>query len=413
MASSWQMKVKSSIKKVITIPTLRTRKSLGRVASMKINILFPFDELNAAAFQNAGIFTLQQLPIFKNFEFICHGPEEFRHLYFHADNYISISPLPYSEYKEVMNWKYGRKLESCDFLKQHRFFLKITKGVYFRIHSYKASFLHGLPPKIYHKLPANVKFFGRQRKYLLRSGVYKKYRNSVRDEKSIGTGMYFDYNLGIGLRAHDESTNFYHNFKALESMILADALIPSSEILARARTVKELNSEQKNDLERISKFISKNSKTIFLRTRNKAVAQEHNPSILLLKKHVLALLAEGFCVVNTGVPCSNLNIQHPNYTEVSHDLPPILAMSMAIQANYIMTTASADLFTGWAQLNVPLITFGEEWSVEHMYPTVSLLSARASVRINDINLEPEFTSGDSIGIIRKLSKRGRDADIKS
>ena len=319
-----------------------------------IHILFPFDELNAAAFQNAGIYCLKQNPEFEGCKFIVHGPIEFKDLYFHADKFVPIDPLPYSDYREVMNFSYASFFKNNSNVFFNLAVIKYLVRIVWKLHSIKANMLNILPVSIYHQLPFAIKCAGRQRKYLFNTGIYKKIKKIITKEDGdagvfMGTAMYFDFLNCRKLRAHNEGLNFQKSFLCLERLIESSAFLSVSEISKRARdTVLSIDKNSFRQYKLIQYFIEERSKVILLRSRNKRVAKDHNAPEEMLSQHVSQLLSSGFSVINFGVPCMPLGLSHLNYIEVSCSLPPILSMDLASQADFIITTASADLFTGWA-----------------------------------------------------------------
>lgn len=350
--------------------------------------IFPFDELNALAFQNAQIYRVKSRLQGRHC-LIALAPREFVDLYFHADSKIAMKSVPYNSYLDVMNYTWRSIVDECDFLRKSPKLEWWALRFVGRIHWAKAKFLKSLSPKLFHALPYFIRASGRQRKYLINSGIYYKYKTAFRPSKLFSTGSYYDFYNDRKLKAHDERSNFQSSFKCLEFMITSKAMLTKKEISSLAHEVKiNLDSYKRESCTTIENFIETHPRTIFLRTRNKKIATIHNPDAPELSYLVKKILKEGIAVVNAGVPCMPLDISNTeNYLEISHELPPIVAMDLAANCQALMTSAGGDFFVGYASTEIELILFDREWSLDNLAESISILSAREGAGIIDLNLE--------------------------
>jgi len=149
----------------------------------------------------------------------------------------------------------------------------------------------------------------------------------------------------------------------------------------------------------MNNFISKNQKTIFIRTRNiPGSASIHNTDTEMLNNLVNKLLNNGYRVINSGTPTFSLNIDNHRYLEVHHNLPVVVQQFLASKCYKTVTSAEAGLFTAWAASDIPLVTFGDEWSVTNLPEEVSLLRARLKLGIIDYSIG----NGKSDAIIKNV-----------
>jgi hypothetical protein len=358
-------------------------------------MVFPYGELNSIAFQNAQIFRMKKMS--PQYKFVVYTPTEFRDMYFHADRVKIITPSPYLNYDDVTNYKWDNFMNSQFTIRRHSVFKWVAVRLIGRIHlikAKKAKFLNSLTPEIYHKLPYCITASGRQRKFLVRTGIFRKIKKIEKKSVFLGVGYYFDFFNQKLLKGHDEGSNFQSSFLCLEYMIKNDALLTQEQISYRANQImQELTLFQKNQYKIMLDFIESNSITIFLRTRNKKIATIHNAPVDELSILVKLLIDRGIAVINSGVPCMHLNISSSKlFLEISHELPPIVAMELGSRCKAVMTSAGGDFFVGYAATNIPLILFDKEWSMISLTDPISIISARKHCGLVDLDLTDNLNS---------------------
>jgi len=354
-----------------------------------VGVVFPFNEVNAGVFQNAGLWAAK-----KNFglETVVYTPNQFRGLYFTADKILEILPLPYRSYQEVSECE-PNTISKKD---PSTWFSKGTTN-YLRHKS-----LEKLPASFFHALPPQVRSDYKTSKFLVKSGILELtrqnfYSNNSRDNSFfLGDGLYFD--LAKFKKIRKNLTDYFqYSFENLYEMIISENInyggaITQSEQLLIEEPIKFLQQ-----------FVSDSPK-IFLRTRNiNSSVRFQNAPVSDLRGLVKELLRNGFKVINSGVPAASLNIDDDNYFEYSHNLSIAVEMHLANHCNYVMQTAWAGLFTAYASFNKPLITFNEEWSLTNIVKSVSLLEARKVIGIRDIELGVNF-AGDKDSIEKSVLK---------
>lgn len=356
-----------------------------------VGVVFPFNEVNAGVFQNAGLWAAKD-----NFgvETTAYSPNQFRGLYFAVDKFIEINPLPYSKYQEVAEYE-----PNTISRKDAKTWL--SKGTFNYVH-HRA--LEMLPDYLFHSLPKRIRSDYKTRKYLVDSGVLELTRRNFYScnspDKSIflGDAFYFDM-AKFEYHRKNLKNYFQYSFENLYNMIKANVLnnVGEGEVsLSELMLIKP-------PLKFLEAFSLSNPK-IFLRTRNiNSSVRFQNAPVSELQGLVKALLKQGFVVINSGVPVARLNIEDDKYFEFSHNLPIQTEMYLANNCDYVMQTAWAGLFTSFASFNKPLITFSEEWSLTNIPKPVSLLGARRIVGIKDIDLGVNFAENDE-SIKRSVAK---------
>lgn len=343
---------------------------------MEYGLVFPFSELNAAAFQNAAIFHRRRL---HGDSFTVFAPPEILGCYFHANNLVPIDNLPFENYSEVSNYRL-KTLSRRDPLS---WFSSQLPSFYWQKYSNR------LPRSCYRLLPAFLQADFKMRRYLFRSGVYSRVKNSCKQRsieflgsapalniesmRSIRRGVVVDWELW---------------FEQLSRMISSGAVLNKSEIRRRCSgEIKNLSLEQTTTFQQISSFIEDHKDVIMVRTRNiPGIASAYNTDPAFLLSSVTCFLERGFSVINSGTPTIHLEIQHKNLLQVDHNLPVLVQQYLGSKCLYVMTSAEGGLFVAWAATSIPLITFGIEWSVANTKSCISLLEARKSIGIHDLNL---------------------------
>jgi len=340
-------------------------------------LVFPFNEVNAGVFQNAGLYAAK-----KNFgsETTVYSPNQFRGLYFAVDNIIDINLDPYHTYKEVAEFEpnsISKKDLSTWF----------SKGTINYLHHVS---LGMLPANLYHALPMYMRSDYKTRKYLVKSGIFeitkKDYYSTNPRESSIfyGAGLYLNL---AKFEKNKKNLNqyFQYSFVNLYDMITSRNINYVGSIIESQHLLIE------SPLQFLKQFKS-NSPKIFLRTRNiNSSVSFQNAPILELTRLVQELLNHGLVVINSGCPASHLNIKNNNYLEFSHNLPIATEMYLANYCDYVMQTAWSGLFTAYASFNKPLITFDNEWSLSNLVKPISLLEARKNIGIRDIDISATFS----------------------
>lgn len=366
----------------------------GTTAQIKsIGVVFPFNEVNAGVFQNAGLWSAKT-----NYgvETVVYTPNQFKGLYFSADKIIEIHPIPYLTYQEVSEYEPNtiakKKLKTW-----------MSRGT---LNYFHHKFLEALPASLFHTLPSLVRSDFKTRKFLVQSGILKLSKMNFYSNNSDLNSKFFGDSLYINLANFERKKKnlqeyFQYSFENLYNMI-------SSEILN-----KEIycSDEEKTSialpLEFLARFNSRYPK-ILLRTRNiNSSVKFQNAPVLELNRLIMELLQNGFVIINSGVPAASLHITHENYFEYSHNLPIDVEMYLADKCDYVMQTAWAGLFTAFASFHKPLITFSEEWSTKNLRKPISLLEARKLIGFNDIKLGEDFASKDgsaSISVKKIIAK---------
>ena len=344
-----------------------------------IGLVFPFNEVNAGVFQNAGLWAAK-----KNFgvDTTIYSPNHFKGLYFAADKVIEVNPLPYSTYREVAEFEPN----SISRKKLNTYF---TKGTINYLHHL---LLEKFPADIYHALPISLRSDYKTRKYLVKSGIFELTKrhyyshNSQTDAIFLGDGLY--YNLAK-FQKNKKNLNKYfeYSFQNLYDMIKSGRL--NSNHTKPENSLHVLIQEPLKFLRDFNATYPK----IFLRTRNinSSVSFQNAPA-LELTELIQELLNQGFVVINSGVPVMKLDIKNRNYLEFNNNLPISDEMILANCCDYVMQTAWAGLFTAYASFNKPLITFDNEWSLTNLKKPISLLEARKIIGIEkDIDISTTFS----------------------
>ena len=355
-----------------------------------IGVVFPFNEVNAGVFQNAGLWAAK-----KNFgvETTIYTPNQFRGLYFAVDKISEILPLPYQSYQEVAEYEPNS-------ISRNEIATYFSKGTINYLHHRS---LELLPASIFHSIPARVRADYKSRRFLVKSGILESSRKSFYSVNSqdnslfLGDALYYDL-AKFEQRRKNLKEYFQYSFENLYNMILAGNINHGMDITQLDQ------SSIKSELDFLQKFGSKSPK-IFLRTRNiNSSVRFQNARAPELRELVRELLKNGFIVINSGVPAVSLDIDHDNYLEYSHNLSIATEMYLANHCNYVMQTAWAGLFTAFASFKKPLITFNEEWSLANIEKSVSLLEARREIGMKDIQLGVSFAADkDSItNSVRKI-----------
>ena len=349
----------------------------------RIGVVFPFNEVNAGVFQNAGLFWAKRN---YGFETEVFAPEQFRGLYFSADKFNIITNLPYTSYDEVARWEPNA-------ISKKKLNTWFTPGAINFIKHRSQSYL---PALMFHSIPPKLRSDWKTSKYLVRSGILSECKASFADLNHMyvnnfffGDALYTNL-ANLQQEKKDLKKYFQYSFTNLYNLILTgeiNFMTSSNENLIgeleKAHTPPELQIAMD--------FISARKNTIFLRTRNidNSVRFQNTPAKAMAQL-INLLLNEGVSVINSGVPASNLGITHENYLEYSHNLSISLEMQIASMATFVMQTAWAGLFTAFATLNKNLITFQNEWSVHNLIEPVSLLESRKKIGMKDIPLGDSF-----------------------
>ena len=349
----------------------------------RVSLVFPFSEVNAAVFQNAGIFHLKKR---KNFHVMVFTPEEFASCYFNADIISKIDNLPYQNYSEVSN--YSLKILS-------RKDLKTLFGAH--IFNYLLQIFQAqIPAKLFHRLPVLYKSDYKARKFLIRSNIYKeiKSKSRLQDFEFLGTANYVDLANMTHHRCNImESMEF--NFENLASMIRSGGVFKVESIKAdmEIELAGRNALDAKNILfEKVKNFIQLRNSVAYVRTRNiSGAASGHNTKQKDLLVLINGLLKLGYSVVNTGTPTIPVPISDRNYLEVNHNFTILEQMYLASLCSIRVMSEEAGLFVAWAAIDMPLVTFGREWSITNLKRPISLIKARQSIGIRDIQLGEDLT----------------------
>lgn len=339
----------------------------------RIGLVFPFNEVNAGVFQNAGLWAAKQK---YGISTSVYTPRHFEALYFATDEIITISPLPYHTYGEV-----GK--HEPNIISKKNISTWLTKGT---LNYFHHKLLELAPTDIFHALPPIVRSDYKTRKFLIKSGILDLceanfYSNNPKNSSAfLGDCLYF--NLAEFKKIRKNLTEYFqYSFENLEKMILAKNIYFG---------VREFNNYELPLEETALNFLRNFNPSIpkiFLRTRNisNSVSFQNAPRSEL-RILIQELLNQDFVILHAGVPTLSLGIEHQNYLEFNHNLSLGGEMDLANKCDYIMTTAWAGLFTAFASFHKPLITFDQEWSLSNLKNPVSLLKARNMIGIKDINI---------------------------
>ena len=354
------------------------------------SLIFPFSEINSAVFQNAAIYLNSRDT---GNQFIVFAPSEFIGCYFHAHVINEIKFDSFRNYSDVSNYllKPFSKSDPKTWLSA-----QVPNYLHQRI-------LHALPVSMFHSLPPYLKSDYKSRRFLFQSGIYKSIKriSKASGYDFLGTGNYINL-ASMQQFSYDQKDYFTNHFKNLELMILGGGLQNSlSRQLFTDNWLVRLQNNDQNYLDffKMNTFISKNPKTIFIRTRNiPGPASVHNTNIEMLDNLVNKLLNNGYSVINSGTPTFSLDIYNHRYLQVDHNLPVVVQQFLASKCYKTVTSAEAGLFTAWAASDIPLVTFGDEWSVTNLPEKISLLRARLKLGITDYSIG----NGKSYAIIKKV-----------
>ena len=356
----------------------------GFTRPSSVGLVFPFNEVNAAVFQNAGLWAAK-----RNFgmETTIYTPNQFRGLYFSADKILEILPLPFRTYQEVSE-------HEPNTISKKEISTWLSKGSINYLHH---KILEILPANVFHALPPRLRSDYKTNKYLNRSGILRMtcqnfYSNKPgANSKFLGDGLYFNL-ASYEKKKKNLREYFQYSFENLYEMICSQNINYGSP----------LTDLEASMLDTPINFLSRanyDTPKIFLRTRNiNSSVSFQNAPVPELTAVVNELLRNGFVVINSGVPAAKLEISDENYFEYSHNLPIETEMKLANKCDYVMQTAWAGLFTAFASFHKPLITFNEEWSVQNILKPISLLQARRMIGIKDIKL------GEKLAVDKKSVK---------
>ncbi len=353
----------------------------------KYGLIFPFGEVNSAVFQNAAIYALKKT---KPTRVTMFSPKEFFGCYFHCDELIEITSLPYESYSEVSNYRFPNFSK-----KQPSTWLNPQILNYFF-----QRFQQSLPSWAFHHLPNFFKADYKGRKYLHKSGVYRWAKNESfkLGKVFLGTASYTELSTREQYKC-DINEAMYRNFSNLCRMI-SEGAVQTREHIEKTRTLTSFSDQDshKSDFELISRmqdFINVNSKVAYIRTRNiEGQANVHNTDPEKLLFLIKSLLAMGWAVLNTGTPTIKLPIRDARYLEISHNLSIGDQFYLASECDARVMSAEAGLFVAWAATNLPLVLIGEEWSVTNLDQPISLIKARQSIGIQDRRLTTDFSAQD-------------------
>jgi hypothetical protein len=362
-----------------------------------IGLVFPFNEVNAAVFQNVAIWNYKFCNQEIDVKFIVYGPEDFRGLYFWADEYIAISPLPYQSYVDVAS------LEPS-FISKRDIRTWFSSGSLNYLHH---KILEILPSFIYHSLPLYIKADVKTRYFLSKSGLILYIK---RNAKIVGVDRFIDWTSYREFGTFEPKRKNLNQYflEAFESLSLmtfsagrsADGvkkIMPinfDQQILASYATDSDLLN---SDLVKISELVKAKKRMIYLRTRNnpsKGGSSIHNANPQKLEPLVYELISSGYVVLNSGNPPMRLNIVSNNYLELNRISNIDIEFSIARHCEYVVTSAAAGLFVGWAATDLPLATFDDEWSLTNLSVSISIAKARKSAGLIHVDLEPLLKMGD-------------------
>ncbi len=335
--------------------------------------MFPFSEINAAVFQNAAIF-LRTSSSSDDFHVFC--PPEIMSLYFHAKEITPVYPPGMENYSEVSNYSLPpfRKHDPRTWYSPQILNFLWQKSI------------NVFPKNLYSALPESWTADYKMRRFLFRNGLYAKCKAQV------GQGVVF---LGTARHLDLASMKRFQKpghvpwdvyFENLFQMIIGQGV--SSSLDREKFHLKWLQAREEVrqlDLFHVMQdFIHEHKNVVFLRTRNiSGAASVHNTNLSFLSDLVHNLLVEGFAVLSSGTPPMQLPIDHSRYLEIHHNLPIASQQEIAKKCDYIITSAEAGLFTAWASTDLPLVTFGSEWSISNTKKGISLLSARKEIGLSD------------------------------
>jgi len=351
----------------------------GTVSKLvRVGVVYAFSEANHAVFQNAAIWRLKnELGI----EAFAYAPKEYLGLYWAASQKFLISPSPYVSVSEI------QKFEKPPIYRKNVLSWLSSGGTNFVFNS----LLNLLPTKVFHSLPKYLSADYKSRRFLFRSGIYfnvKKHflvLNQKVEAKFLGTTMYTDPSNGRKFR-RNLTEHFQVSFSNLFEQI-------KNGVFAEFEEISYESIVNKSDYMRVLQFIRGGEKVIFLRTRNlDNSVRFQNASGEKLRPVVLHLLEHGVKVINSGTPSVNLDLNHPNYLEFSHQLPVDQELRLALKCNFVMNSAWAGLFVAVSTLKTNLITFDREWSCVHLKTPISILKARSQVGMKDLALGDDLNS---------------------
>jgi hypothetical protein len=358
------------IKLKVTNESIYYEMKNNQVGTSNILINFDFEEVNAAVLRNAQIWKFKKNALDKRL-FSVFSPNEFAHLYFHADKIYTFKNEQHPEYKQILEYKLGAKPSLSSKVKSRIYTLALDLIQNNLIRKY-----------IYSKFY----FTGRQLKFLVKSGLEKSILKKI---KNICNFQYVRVGDYMDCSTFTVVENNLTKWFSLTFSYLAE-MITNGDVYIVTKNQSGLKMIEYSNL---STYFSSAKPKLVLRTRNfQTKATIHNSKIELLTPLVEKLLENGFFVLNIGTPAMSLDIHNNDYAEVSHNMLIEEEFFVCGSAAACIMTAEAGLFTAFAATDLPLVQYDEEWSAT--FVGVSLFAARRKAGFQDLDIRTEIASGN-------------------
>jgi len=343
-----------------------------------ILINFDFEEVNAAVLRNAQIWKRGKISLV-NRSISVFSPNEFAHLYFHADRVFAFKSIKYPAYREILEYiPKGRA----------SLFWELQSRIYTLAQKFSPN--NRVRKYIYSKLY----FTPRQLKYLVASGLQEKILNRIRKICDEGGLVDFEYvRVGDYMDCSTFTVVDKHLMKWFQLTFgyLAD-MIANSDVYV---VPKNTSGIQTTECTTLGEYFSSTKPKIVISTRTfKQKATIHNSKTATLTPLVETLLERGFFILNIGTPVMPLDVHNDNYLEVSHSFLIQEEFLVCGAAAACIMTAEAGLFTAFAATNLPLVQYDDEWSETHV--GVSLFAARRKAGFQDLDIRSEMASREFV-----------------
>lgn len=343
---------------------------------MNFGLVFPFSELNTAVFQNAAIYHR----ILTNGDaFAIFAPTEILGCYFHSSQQNPLRKLPFQNYHEVSNYV----LKPSYRHKPWTWFTGQAPNYAWQ------KMTQRLPSSLIPIIPPYLLADYKMRRYLFRSGIYTEAKRWCKRHNLKFLGSAHNLDIESMLPSSKINTiNWDLRFNQLARMVQNKGTL-NHHLLSMQFYLSSnfLSSKDKLVMQSIESFLEKGLPVVWIRTRNiLGPAAIHNTDPDFLLTIVSFFLKQGFSIICTGTPSIKLDLRTNNFFQLDYDLPVVVQQFFAARCKYVVTSAEAGLFTAWAVTEIPLVTFGTEWSVTNTKSKTSLLESRRRIGIYDLNL---------------------------
>lgn len=311
-------------------------------------INFGFEEVNEAVIRNAQVWRYRKILNGKE-NIIVIVPETFAGLYFHADKIVAFKPHGISEYSVVSEFAPSKAV-------LRRYALLDRLYGFF----YKLNFARNFSYQLFRRTP-------RQDFFYIKSGAEKKLLKICKEKfgpsKYIRMSDYYD--LSVMRPVSPNLTEwFITNLEYIQQMIAAG-------------DVCRIKRQSKSSVRPL----------IVLRTRNfKNKAVVHNSKKNILAPLITELLKFDCEVINIGTPHLPLDIGHPNYKEITHNMSISEEFELCGNAACTIVTTEAGNFMGIAATDLRIVQYDDEVFERLFKSPLSLFKARQKAGLDDLDI---------------------------